>query len=240
MKQPTIKVSDYKTIIKLHKLLNVLPSELEEQLKEAHSRYLNLFKPESESDSETTKEDRLYYPEMIHVDKEGLPITSSDDFVFFVDENYGLPKIVARIYFSDDFHDCFTYSVISDKDAPKSEHILKKHFDDNQEVYQLLVYAFEHNLLNINHLLDLLIVSNTPPIDDSKDKVFKPINSEDFESNIFGAESMLKFYPNILTEGVRCRKIKDLWFIINPQTNKPYSDSSFFSEEEMVFLKEVN
>lgn len=77
------------------------------------------------------------------------------------------------------------------------------------------------------------------PINLNEDRIFKPIDLGDFKSNIFGAESMLDFYPNILTEGVRCRKIREFWYIINPKTNQPYSDCSFFSEEEMLYLEEV-
>lgn len=63
-----------------------------------------------------------------------------------------------------------------------------------------------------------------------------------FRNSVFGADSFLEWWPELLTTGVELVKRPstghvpaDLWYIDDPNA----SDCSFFTEEEMETLEEV-
>lgn len=76
-----------------------------------------------------------------------------------------------------------------------------------------------------------------------QEKIFKVKEGEEeaFEFGVFGGECFLKNYPTIKTTGVKCRQFEPdgLWYVINEKTNRPFSDCSFFNDDELNYMEEV-
>lgn len=57
-----------------------------------------------------------------------------------------------------------------------------------------------------------------------------------FISGVFGADDLLKYYPELMY-GVELKKFGEFYYVI--KNGKIVSDTSFFSEEEMKFMEIV-
>ena len=62
-------------------------------------------------------------------------------------------------------------------------------------------------------------------------------NLDLFKSTVFGADDLLKYFPELNTTGVELIQDDEFYYIA--KNGKPVSDSCFFSEEEMECLEEV-
>ena len=60
-----------------------------------------------------------------------------------------------------------------------------------------------------------------------------------FMGSVFGADCLVKYYPELLTAGVILLKVEDRYYVINGKTHKVDNDTCFFSEDEMRFLEGV-
>jgi hypothetical protein len=64
---------------------------------------------------------------------------------------------------------------------------------------------------------------------------------ERFESAVFGADCFIKNFPELQTTGVEIKRLfkDELWYVINPETGWYYDVSTFFTKDELKFLKQV-
>lgn len=68
---------------------------------------------------------------------------------------------------------------------------------------------------------------------------FRIKDKEAFLNRVFGADSFLEYWPEIMTEGVPLRRIGDYYYIID-DNGKPVSDTAIFNDKEMLYLEEVH
>ncbi len=59
----------------------------------------------------------------------------------------------------------------------------------------------------------------------------------DFSFGVIGGDDFMTQNPEIFTTGLKCRKVGEFWWILDPKTDKPFGDCAFFSEEELKFMK---
>lgn len=57
------------------------------------------------------------------------------------------------------------------------------------------------------------------------------VKANDNFSDVFGADDMLKHWPEITSTGVEVREIRGLYYII--ENGKVVHDSAFFSQDEL-------
>jgi hypothetical protein len=60
-----------------------------------------------------------------------------------------------------------------------------------------------------------------------------------FESNVYGADDFLNHFPEIISSGVIVLKKGEFNYIVN-KNGDIVSDSSFFSDEELLYLHELS
>jgi hypothetical protein len=60
---------------------------------------------------------------------------------------------------------------------------------------------------------------------------------EGFKNNVFGADSFLKYWPQLTTEGLQVELINDYFYLI--ENGKLINDTAFFSRNEMEYLEQV-
>lgn len=75
----------------------------------------------------------------------------------------------------------------------------------------------------------------------NKTKQVKVVDVPKFEANVFGGHCFLSNFPEITTTGVTVRHSthygRNCWHVI--ENDVRVHDTSFFTEEEMVYLEEV-
>lgn len=59
---------------------------------------------------------------------------------------------------------------------------------------------------------------------------------------VFGADSFIEYWPEILTTGIRLMKGSDVygWYHVVDEQGKKFNDTAFFSAEEMEHLEKVD
>ncbi len=58
-----------------------------------------------------------------------------------------------------------------------------------------------------------------------------------FKNEVFGADSFLKHWPQIATDGIEIEKIDEFFYVM--ENGKMAHNSAFFSEDEMKCFEEV-
>lgn len=58
-----------------------------------------------------------------------------------------------------------------------------------------------------------------------------------FNSSVFGADSFLEYWPEILTTGVDVKKHEGFYYILIK--GKMSNNTAFFSKEEMKYFEEI-
>jgi hypothetical protein len=66
---------------------------------------------------------------------------------------------------------------------------------------------------------------------------FKIKDIEGFKNEVYGADSFLKHWPHIATDGVEINQVNEFFYIM--ENGKIAHDSAFFNQEEMKYLEEV-
>jgi hypothetical protein len=66
---------------------------------------------------------------------------------------------------------------------------------------------------------------------------FKIKDLSDFKNKVFGADSFLKHWPHIVTDGVEIEQVSEFFYIM--ENGKIANDSAFFSQDEMKYFEEV-
>tara|TARA_R110002126_G_scaffold166395_5_gene314108 strand:- start:1254 stop:1466 length:213 start_codon:yes stop_codon:yes gene_type:complete len=64
------------------------------------------------------------------------------------------------------------------------------------------------------------------------------INLEKFKGEVFGADDLLEYFPELIIEGITLLKQGDVYYITNPDGDV-VSDSAFFTQREMAYLQQV-
>lgn len=117
----------------LNKFFGDIPEDVLQTLEMAHSRYEHLIDITSGVFScEKVGEDRRNYPELIktHNDK---PFFDDDDCVVFMSKTYSIPKLLCRMYITNDFNWTIKSGFVEGelKDLlSKNEHFLAEFFKD--------------------------------------------------------------------------------------------------------------
>lgn len=60
-------------------------------------------------------------------------------------------------------------------------------------------------------------------------------NVEEFKSDVFGGDDLLKHFPQLLTDGVYVEYIKHNYYILDDDFN-PVNDTAFFTSDELEYL----
>ena len=55
--------------------------------------------------------------------------------------------------------------------------------------------------------------------------------------SVFGAESFLKWWPELETTGVEVKELDGWFYIVDPTTGRRAHDSAFFTEGDMKHLE---
>lgn len=63
------------------------------------------------------------------------------------------------------------------------------------------------------------------------------INQDSFENEVFGGESFIEYWPEILTTGIEVQKSGNYHYVVID--GKIVNDTAFFSDEEMQYLEVV-
>lgn len=61
------------------------------------------------------------------------------------------------------------------------------------------------------------------------------VDEEKFRCHVFGADSALEYWPELMTEGKEVKLIGEHYYLLDILGN-PINDSAFFTVEEMKYL----
>lgn len=61
---------------------------------------------------------------------------------------------------------------------------------------------------------------------------------QNFMGAVFGADCFVEYFPEIRSTGIEIKQFGNRWYVMNTD-GKRVHDTCFFTEEEMVHLKEI-